>query len=539
MSLAIIDRWGNDISQERAITTTSSLTAPADWLIEALGGATTVSGIPVNRTMALTVSSVWKAAALIATDMARAPLNLYQSTGRSKEIVTDHPSAFLLRHEPNEQQTAFDYKQMRTLHKLLYGNSYAFKVMDGAGRVQGLIPLLPENVQRRDTRNGPVYDAMLYYENDMAEVYELDASQIIHETWISHDGVTGVGVLGVAREVLARIIAMRNYGASVFKNSARPATVIKRATEFKTEALREAFIASWERMYSGTSNAHKTAVLPPGTEIQTLGTAARDAQFIEQEQQCVRDVANFFMMPASKLNDMSKSSYNSLEQDNLAYFSDCLEGHLVSMEESCNKNLLTKQERMAGLAFEFDRSKIRVADLKTLGDYYMKMLGNNQAAMTPNEVRAAINLNPIEGGDDLPRSMAAPASAPAEMPSDAPIDTPDEGDPELADSVRAVHRDAIQRVVTRLVEKAKRGYKDSGEVGALAAVDCRECDRVKEMIGPALRVVARTLKNNPANEGAITIELFAAVREAAKKGPDLFAESLNELTAGIAERLAA
>ena len=541
MSILIADRWGNDVTEERAATTTSSLTAPAEWLIDALGGSTTFSGAKVNRTTALTVSSFWKALALISTDIGKAPLNLYRINGRSKEIVTDHPAAFLVRHEPNEQQTAFDYKQMRTFHKLLYGNSYAFKVMDGGGRVVGLLPLLPENVTYRQTRNGMVYDATLYYDDGTAEIYELDASQVIHETWLSYDGLTGIGVLGVAREVLARIIAMRNYGSSVFKNSARPATVIKRQTEFKDDAARQAFITSWERMYSGTENAHRTAVLPPGAEIITLGTAARDAQFIEQEQQCVRDVANYFMMPASKLNDMTKSSYNSLEQDNLAYFSDCLEGHLVSMEESCNKNLLTKQERMSGLMFEFDRNKIRVADLKTLGDYYSKMLGNNQAAMTPNEVRAGLNLNPIEGGDELPRSSNAPASqTPAPDPSgDMSGETTQVEDTEIEDSARAIARDAIQRVVTRLTDKAKRGYKEGGEVGALAAVDCRNCERVKEMLAPSLRMVSLVTRKEPTNESAITIELFAAVREAAKNGPDAFADSLNELTAGIAERLAA
>jgi phage portal protein BeeE len=77
---------------------------------------------------------------------------------------------------------------------------------------------------------------------------------------MSYDGVRGMGVLYTARELAARMIAMRAFGSSVFKNSARPSVVIKMQTPFKNEATQERFIQSWQRMYSGTENAHKTAV---------------------------------------------------------------------------------------------------------------------------------------------------------------------------------------------------------------------------------------------------------------------------------------
>lgn len=537
MSILIADRWGNDVTEERAVTTTSSLTAPAEWLMEAFGGSSTSSGIHVGRDVALTIDSVFKAVGLISTDMAKRKLTLYQLKNGVKRCADEHPAYWMMRHKSSKYQRAFDYKQQLTMHKLLYGASFAYKVFKG-GRVVESLPLLPDTVSVRNTRDGLMYDVMLYFDDGTGEVFTFDRSQIVHETWLSYDGVNGIGVLKTAKELLGRMVAMRNYGTTFFKNSARPATVIMRPTDFKDDAARQAFITSWERMYSGTANAHKTALLPPGAEIKTISSTARDSQLDEQEERMIKQVANHFLMPGSKLNSAIAAGYKSLEQDDLQYRNDCLHGHEVSFEDTCNDAFLTEEEIRDGYFFEFDQDRYRSADLKSLGEFFSKALGNNNPWMVPNQIRAVFGDNPIEGGDELPRNNIAGTPAP-DPSGDMSGETTQVEDTEIEDSARAIARDAIQRVVTRLTDKAKRGYKEGGEVGALAAVDCRNCERVKEMLAPSLRMVSLVTRKEPTNESAITIELFAAVREAAKNGPDAFADSLNELTAGIAERLAA
>lgn len=534
--LVICDRRGN--VEERAVSTSTSL-APTDWLIEAFGGVISESGVAITLELAMTVDTLFKAVGLISTDMAKRPLNLYQISDGKKRLATEHPAYWLMRHKPNRGQRAFDYKQQLTIHKLLTGASFAYKVYQG-GRVVEVLPLLPETVTVRNTRRGKEYDVVLYfadeYGREYTEQYTFDESRIVHETWLSYDGIHGYGVMKTAKQLLGRIIAMRRYGTSVFKNSARPATVVALQTAL-TEAAREKFVQSWERMYSGTENAHKTAVLPPGATIQTLASTARDSQLDEQEERSIKQMANHFLMPASKLNSAIAAGYKSLEQDDLQYQNDCLHGHQVSFEDACNHAFLTEQEIKDGYFFEFDQARFRTADLTSLGNFFSKALGNNAAFMTPNDVRQEFGLNPIEHGDELPNTDAAQPNDPNSQTPDPAMTDPSTPDPEMLDSMRAAMRDAVQRAATRLVNKAKRAYKEGGEVGALSVVDCRADEATSNTLRPMARALQLAAGGEHSYAEPLATHLFAAVRAAAKDGPDSFEKNLSELTADIAERL--
>lgn len=535
-ALALIDKWGNDVTQERSRTTTTS-DRPADWLLEIMGGGQTAAGITITRDLALTVDTLFKGVALVCTDMAKGNLNLYQVKDGVKRLATEHPAYWMMRHKPNPYQRAFDYKQQLTMHKILYGASFALNIFNGRGQVVASLPLMPDCVSVENTARGLIYHISMFRDDGSSIVYTADSSQVRHETWLSYDGMNGYGVIKTAKELLARIIAMRNYGTTVFKNAGRPATVIKLAQELRDEAARDKFIASWQRMYAGTENAHKTALLPVGAEIQTLASTARDAQFSEQEERSIKQVANHLLMPASKLNGTAAAGYKSLEQDDLQYQNDCLHGHQVSFEECCNSNFLTEEEIKDGYFFEFEQNRYRTADLASLGEFLSKALGNNAAWMTPNQVRTIFGDNAVPGGDELPRvETQAPAAAPE--PKDTPEDDT-EDDTEMIDSLRAVAHDALRRAVTRLTEQAKRGYKDGGEAGALGAVDCRECIRVAEIIGPATRAYMAGTKQKTDYRALLTMEMVSIVGEAAKQGPDGFARAIVELSTGIPERLIA
>lgn len=532
--MTILGPDGEPIESRATVSTTTS-GKPDQWLLEFFGGAT-AAGVQVSRNTLFTLGAFWKALTLISTDVGRTPLNLWRMVNGRKVLQTDHDAFYLVRHQPNANQRSLDYFQQGTLHKLLYGASYSFKVLDGRGRTVELLPLLPDTVSVFLEGGRRFYSVLLYDDYARAIPYTLDQSQVKVNTWISYDGVLGTGVLQSARELAARMVAMRSFGAGVFKNSARPSVVIKRGAPFKNEAEQESFVRSWQNMYSGAENAHKTAVLPPGAEIQTFGHNAKDSQFIEAEQQCWREVANYFCMPASKLNDMSRSAYNSLEQDALAYLSDCLEGHLVAEEQACNESLLTEQERRNGYFFQFDRKVLRIADMKTMSEYLSKALGNNAAWMTANEARAEIGLDPIDNGDELPTfGQPEQPSTNAPVVNDSEDEDEDEDDSESA--MREVLHDAVQRVITRTVNEAKRAYKRGGEAAALGAADPRRDETTDKILSPVLRLVARAIPQSNGLILRLASELLSAVESAAKQGPSLFEEKLTEATRELAERL--
>ena len=72
--------------------------------------------------------------------------------GGGKEKVCDHSLYQVLHDEPNPEMTSFVFRETLMSHLLIWGNAYAQIIRDGAGRVLGLYPLLPNkmDVQRDD-----------------------------------------------------------------------------------------------------------------------------------------------------------------------------------------------------------------------------------------------------------------------------------------------------------------------------------------------------------------------------------------------------
>src|SRR5690606_15192692 len=105
------------------------------------------SGAYVDVRSAEGISTVFAAVGLLAGTVASLPLHLYRRLPNGdRERVTDHPLAEVLSARPNENQTAFEWREQETAHCVLSGNAYSEIVWDKAGNVTALKPLHPRNV---------------------------------------------------------------------------------------------------------------------------------------------------------------------------------------------------------------------------------------------------------------------------------------------------------------------------------------------------------------------------------------------------------
>lgn len=111
----------------------------------------TTSGKPVNETTAMQTTAVYACVRILSEAIASLPVHVYQyKDGGGKEMVIDHPLYRVLHDEPNPEMTSFVFRETLMSHLLIWGNAYAQIICDGAGRVLGLYPLLPNkmDVQR-------------------------------------------------------------------------------------------------------------------------------------------------------------------------------------------------------------------------------------------------------------------------------------------------------------------------------------------------------------------------------------------------------
>lgn len=362
----------------------------------------TTSGKPVNERTAMQTTAVYACVRILAEAVASLPLHVYEyQDDGGKKLVHDHPLYYLLHDEPNPEMTSFVFRETLMSHLLIWGNAYAQIIRDGAGRVLGLYPLLPDkmDVQRDDRGN-------IYYvysrnsdENPMFKEYgdiRLKAEEVLHITGLGFDGLIGYSPIAMAKNAVGMTLACEEYGASFFANGANPGGVLEHPGVLKDPSkVRE----SWNSVYRGVNNAHKIAVLEEGMKYQQIGIPPEEAQFLETRKFQINEIARLYRIPPHMIGDLDKSSFSNIEQQSLEFVKYTLDPWVIRWEQSLQRSLLLPGEK--GKYF----IKLNVDGLLR-GDYQSRMngyaVGRQNGWFSANDIREMENMNPIpdeQGGN--------------------------------------------------------------------------------------------------------------------------------------------
>ena len=362
----------------------------------------TTSGKPVNERTAMQTTAVYACVRILAEAVASLPLHVYEyQDDGGKKLVHDHPLYYLLHDEPNPEMTSFVFRETLMSHLLIWGNAYAQIIRDGAGRVLGLYPLLPDKmeVQRDDKGN-------IYYvysrnsdENPTFKEYgniKLKAEDVLHIPGLGFDGLIGYSPIAMAKNAVGMTLACEEYGASFFANGANPGGVLEHPGVLKDPSkVRE----SWNSVYRGVSNAHKIAVLEEGMKYQQIGIPPEEAQFLETRKFQINEIARLYRIPPHMVGDLDKSSFSNIEQQSVEFVKYTLDPWVIRWEQSLQRSLLLPGEK--GKYF----IKLNVDGLLR-GDYQSRMngyaVGRQNGWFSANDIREMEDMNPIpdeEGGN--------------------------------------------------------------------------------------------------------------------------------------------
>ena len=362
----------------------------------------TTSGKPVNERTAMQTTAVYACVRILAEAVASLPLHVYEyQDDGGKKLVHDHPLYYLLHDEPNPEMTSFVFRETLMSHLLIWGNAYAQIIRDGAGRVLGLYPLLPDKMEvQRDDRGN------IYYvysrnsdENPMFKEYgniKLKAEDVLHIPGLGFDGLIGYSPIAMAKNAVGMTLACVEFGASFFANGANPGGVLEHPGVLKDPSkVRE----SWNSVYRGVNNAHKIAVLEEGMKYQQIGIPPEEAQFLETRKFQINEIARLYRIPPHMVGDLDKSSFSNIEQQSLEFVKYTLDPWVIRWEQSLQRSLLLPGEK--GKYF----IKLNVDGLLR-GDYQSRMngyaVGRQNGWFSANDIREMENMNRIpdeEGGN--------------------------------------------------------------------------------------------------------------------------------------------
>lgn len=353
------------------------------------------SGVDVDEETALKISAVYACVKVISETVASLPLNLLKElTNGDSEKAKQHPVYTLLKDAPNSEMTSFTFREMLMTNLLLWGNAYSLIKRNKLGQVVELYPLKSKNmkVERDAVTNKIKY----IYTNNKGITTTYTPKQVLHIPAFTFDGVLGVSPITYAREAMGLALATEEFGARFFGNGARPGGVLEHPGVVKDpEKLRD----SWNKVYQGTANSHKVAVLEEGMKYHEIGMSPEDSQFLQTRSFQLTEICRIFRVPPHMIGDLSRSTFSNIEHQSIDFVVHTIRPWLVRWEQAIARSLLTEEERTIYYA-KFNVDGLMRGDFATRMNGYA--IARQNGWMSANEIRALEDLNKIpadQGGD--------------------------------------------------------------------------------------------------------------------------------------------
>lgn len=383
-------------------------------IFELFGVVPAASGVTVSANTALHVPAVLQAVRLISENVGSVPCKLYREEGDSKEAASDHAGNRLVHNRANPWTSAGQLRTVLTMDALMHGAGAAQVVRVGGDQPAELHRLTPGTVQQRFEDDGEPYYLVQPSKGRQVRLSYRDVLYV--------PAFGGVSPITLGKDAIGVAMVLERHASKFFGSGARPSGTLTNdkpqggETGANTAAnLRK----SWLRWQSDASG--EPLILPDGWKYDAQTMPSTDAQFIENRLEQINEIARIFGVPPHMLYQLERATWSNAEQMAASFLQLCLRPWLDRWQDAYATVLLTEDEQ-DDLYFEFVIDDLQRADAAGRAEIFGKLVA--MRAMTPNEVRAAMNLPALDGGDELANpytttTTTGPAKAPFAANSNA------------------------------------------------------------------------------------------------------------------------
>lgn len=353
------------------------------------------SGELVSDRSVLSLSTTWACVNLLVGTIASLPLMVYRLDSKGDRVVHKaHPLYRLLHDSPNYDQTAVDFWEFVSASLELHGNAFA-KIERIAGRIVALRPIAANAIAVRRLPNGPLE----YRWTQDGKTFVEKEDVVFHIRGFGGDPLGGMSTLQFGRRAFGLSQAIDRAASATFRNGLRPSFQM-RFEKWLTPEQRAVAKKELAEDYAGAINAGRPFIAEGGAKLEPLSLNPEDAQMLQSRAFSVEEICRFFGVPPFMVGHTEKSSSwgSGLEQQTLGFQKFTLRRRLKRIEQAIEKQLLTVEDRVAGVTVEFNLEGLLRADSLGRARYYQVM--TQIGGMTINEVRALENLPPVDGGDE-------------------------------------------------------------------------------------------------------------------------------------------
>ena len=318
---------------------------------------------------------------------------MFRNEDGVKKEDRSHPLFWLLRMDPNFDQTGYDFWEFFGASLELHGNAYA-EISRSGGRVVSLDPIRPDIVSVR-RRN----DGSLEYEWVIdGERRTRGQEDVLHIRGFGGNVQGGCSTLATCGAVFSGASDADGSARAIFGNGVRSSGVLELADSLTPEQRAELENILGEK-YAGAMNSGRPMILDRGMKWSAISMPPEDAQLLESRKYSGEEICRIFGVPPAMVGYGDKASNwgTGKEVDVLGFIKFTLRKRLRRIEQALMKQLLSRQERQNGVSIEFNLEGLLRGDSAGRANFYQIMV--RLGVMTRNEARRLENLPPIPGGD--------------------------------------------------------------------------------------------------------------------------------------------
>lgn len=374
----------------------------------------TIAGENVTVDRALGIGTVYACIRILAETVGSTPLLAYSKNLQTDDRIraVNSPTWRLLHEEPNPAMSPTDLWTLVTTWLVGWGDAFIGKQFASNGDVVALWPIHPERVAVQIVNGFKVFEVQpAGGQVGVPKMYGTES--IIPVMGQSFTGLRGASPLTVARNELAGSLAAQSYQNSVYTNSAVPRGSLESDDELSAEAA-DRLRADWNRIYGGSANVGKIAILEQGLKFKPVSMPMRDVQFVEQLQLGVQTIARIFRVPLSMIQADSPGglTYRTAETENLQFLVHGVRPWYVRIEQALSRDTDLFPSAPVEYAEFLPDALLKVTTAERFAAYKEATAG--RPWMLPSEVRVKENMPANTSLDDSPLPGAAsPAAQPA------------------------------------------------------------------------------------------------------------------------------
>lgn len=496
------------------------------WLMDWLGGPESATGIRVSQDNAMKYSAVYGCVKLLSETVASIPFIVYKKLAKGKERAVDHGLYRILHTQPNSEMTSFIFRETMMVHLLLWGNFYAEIEYDNGGNVKALWLLLPWNMKVERFEGKLIYRYTL--PNGKEKI--IPKGYIYHVAGMGYNGLVGKSPITMAREAIGLGLALEEFGGRFFSNSANTGGVAMHPKDLSDKAYKR-LKKQLNEKYTGLKNSHRLLILEEGMKFDKTSIPPDDAQFLESRDFQTLEICRFYGMKPHMIANLTKSSFNNIEQQSLEYVIFTARPWFVRIEQYTNIKLFTEAEQNIYFV-EFLVVALLRGDTKTRFEAYS--IARQNGWMSADDIRELENMNPLPNGQgkvywmplnmiEAPGDNGGGQSGQRMITAGRAANLKEERAmrsavtrKRLGDNYRGVFEDSVSRIVImekKDILKAARSIFDKRNAEALAFYDYLEeyyggiGDKISKMTGPVFSSFGKAISKEALEEIHTNIDI--------------------------------